>query len=309
MPSAEPPVRVVVFGEALVDLVPGDDARYTAVVGGGPANTAVALARAGIPTSLVTGVPQDALGDRILDHLRASGVETSSIVVSNRPCTLAVVESPHDPEYAIYTVGTAAFDLSAAPRVVGPEVEALHVASLALFVEPSASVAVELVERERRRRLVSVDPNIRPVAIGDRARARSRFERLCASADLVRMSVTDASYLYPNESRAAVTEYLLAVGPDLVLLTDGASGAHAATMTARAHVPSRPVAVVDTIGAGDTFNAAALAFCLRRGWRAGADLARVTQDELEQLLVACVDAAAITCSRAGADPPWLPETS
>lgn len=301
---------VVVLGEALVDLLPAENGSFVPVAGGGPANTAVGLARLGVPVELLCGISGGRLGDLIRDSLTASGVATSGLRESSLPPTLAVVDSPADPRFSLYTSGTAGFDVSAADLPeLGPGVAAVHAASLALFVEPSATAALTLVERSAGRRLVSLDPNIRPGASGEHGAVRARFEQLCASADIVRLSDADCAWLYPDLDGDGAVAHLLDHGPALVVLTLGGNGATAATRSAGARLGPRTAKVVDTVGAGDTVNAAVLAHCLSHGIRSRAELEGLTDDGLAALLGFALAAAAITCSRAGADPPWARELS
>jgi fructokinase len=298
--------RVVVLGEALVDLHPEDDGRFCPRVGGGPLNTAVGLARLGISTGLVSGVPSGAFGETIRGHLAESGVDLAYLQTSPLPSTLALVESPVDPQFAIYTACTAAFDVGLiAP--LNTDVTTIHAASLALFIQPSADAVLDLLEREAGHRLICIDPNIRPSS-GPRADVRRRFERLCGLADIVRLSSADHDWLYPCASREESVQHLLTLGPSLVAITFGSEGALAATRSAQAYQHITVTGeVADTVGAGDAFNAALLAHFLLRSEFDRGDLKALTRADLSAMLSWACEAAAINCTRAGADPAWYSE--
>lgn len=289
-------------------MFPDGQGRLVPVAGGGPANTAVGLARLGVATELIARVGPGKLGALLRDHLEASGVDTTFVVESALPTTMALVDDPVEPHFDIYVQATAAFDIEVGdlPQLAD-DVAVLHAASLALFVGPSAGAAAALLEREAGRRLISVDPNIRPGLTGSQTATRATFESLCPVADVVRLSDADLAFLYPGIAHEAAVGRLLEAGPTLVVLTRGPLGAIAATAQRRITCPARPRDVVDTVGAGDSFNAAMLAWCVRTGRTSRLALDRLKDVDLEEMLEFALCAAAITCSRRGANPPWLAE--
>jgi fructokinase len=187
------------------------------------------------------------------------------------------------------------------PRSFGPDVNALHVGTLGLVFEPIASTIAALVEREHNQRLVMVDPNIRPTVANRAAHYRARLDRIIAQSTIVKASDADIDWLFPGIDRMAAARTLLARGPKLVIVTLGADGAIGMTATAEIRVPAPVVQVVDTIGAGDAFGAALLAWLHDHG-RLSHDLHLVPDDLRAALEFACL-VASITCTRAGANPP------
>jgi fructokinase len=300
---------ILVCGEALVDLAPADasDAdAYRAYLGGGPFNTAVALGRLQVPTAFLGRLSTDAFGRRLRRHLEANGVDTRMIVDAPEPTTLALValSDEGDASYSFYVEGTA--DRGLAPEHLPPtlpdEARAIHLGSLALVLEPGASTLETLVHRERGRRVVSLDPNVRPAVIGDEDGYRDRVERLMPFVDVVRVSRDDLRWLDPAEP-ATIAARWLAAGVALVVVTAGAQGAVAYHGQGEVSAPSAPGPVVDTIGAGDAFNAGILAW-LHDSDRLRHDrLAALRGGDLAQGLRFAVRVAAVTCTRAGADPP------
>jgi len=300
---------ILVCGETVTDLLPepGRNDCYTAVTGGGPANTAVALARLGSRVGMLARLSGDAFGRRAAQRLRDAGVELQLSEESSDPAALALATLAPDGSatYTFYTAGTADFgwqehELPELPA----EVTALHTGSLALLVEPAASVMLELLSRETGRRLLSVDPNVRPQA-GSAEAYLVALRQWLPFVDLVKVSDEDLAYLFPGDDPVDVIQDLVTseYGPALVVVTLGARGAAAAGRFGVVRVSGPPTAVVDTVGAGDAFQAGLLDI-LARG-------ELLTRSALESLSAAdaatalrfanCV--AAMTCARRGAEPP------
>lgn len=296
---------VVVCGEALVDVVEAawDEPRLS--LGGGPFNTARGLARLGVPAAFLGRLSQDAAGRELAAALRADGVslDLASFGPEPTPVALAEPDGEGGTRYRFTVGGTAAANLTPdlVPRELGPAVTALHLGTLGLVLEPMASTLLTLVERERGRRLIMVDPNVRPGLIDDRA-YRERLWRVLELSDVVKASAGDLEWLFPGVEQAAIAEQLLSRGVMLVVITLGPDGAYAANPRAQVQVPAPAVPVVDTIGAGDAFGAALLAWLHDHQALAGA--ASLDADQLRSLLGFACRAAAITCTRAGALPPW-----
>lgn len=309
---------MVVVGEALIDLVPaGPDGLFAAVPGGSPANVAVGLARLGVPTRMLARLAGDAFGRRLAAHLAGNGVDLSLAPAAAEPSSLAIVTVAPDgaAEYDFRVSGTADWQWTPAELAGALDAGALavHAGSLAMTMPPGAAVLESFLAGARETAVVSYDPNCRPALMGDPAAVRPHIERLIGLADVVKASADDVAWLYPGSALAAVAGDWLSRGPTLVVITCGPEGALAVGAAAgRVDRPGRPVAVVDTVGAGDSFSAALLAGLYRRGLLGAAHrdaLRRVPAAELAVLLDEAGTAAALTCTRAGADPPTAAELS
>lgn len=300
---------IVVAGEALIDLI-GENAGLRPYPGGGPYNTAVALGRLEVPVAFLGRLSEDHFGQLLDAKLAESGVDRHYVLHGQSPTPLAVVHatSDGDHEFSFYLAGTAYADVTVAELpTLGPEVVALVVGTLALATDPPAATFEALIEQESRRRLVVIDPNVRPAACGDREGYVRRFESWCERAHVLKLSDDDAAWLYPGLAPEAVVESVLSRGARLVLLTLGADGALARNTTGSVRVPSPEVHVVDTVGAGDAFNAGFLRW-LWLADRLDAEAVGLLDDkELEDALALATAVAALQCSRPGAEPPTLDE--
>jgi fructokinase len=307
---------VAVAGEALVDFVPaGEPGLFRAAPGGSPANVAVGLARLGVPTRMLARIADDLLGHRLRAHLDANGVDLSFVVRAAEPTSLAIVAVGPDGvvEYDFRVEGTADWqwrdhELDGA---LDGQVVALHAGSLALTMVPGADALQRLLARARRAMTVSYDPNCRPLLMGAPAAVLGRIETLVGLADVVKASADDLAWLLGDRPVEQVAEAWLAKGPSLVVITLGPGGLVAASHQAGVlRRPGRAVEVVDTVGAGDTCMAALLAGLHRRGLLGAgrrAALQAVDAATLGELADEAVLAAAITCTRPGADPPTAAE--
>jgi fructokinase len=260
-PLSTPPGLIAVCGEALVDVVGG-----VRRPGGGPFNTARVLGRLGVPVAFVGHLSYDADGRELARALRSDGVSLDLVSTGPEPTTEAVarVGAGGVAEYEFAVQGTSAPQLESPVRLP-PEVEAICVGSLGLVLEPMAAAIVELVERERGRRPIVADPNVRPGLIPD-AEYRLRLMRIARSSTVVKASDADLAWLFEGLGHEAAAERLLGEGVRLVVVTLGAAGAFGAHRALRVAVPAAPVArvVVDTIGAGDAFGGALLAWMHHR---------------------------------------------
>jgi fructokinase len=299
---------IVVCGEALIDMIDNGDGTQRPTPGGGPFNTARALARLGVPTAFLGRLSNDSLGRRLAGLLASDGASVSMATFGPEPTTIAVAEVDGDglAEYQFVIDGTSApnFTFEMLPEALPDEVDAIHVGTLGLALEPMASTLFELVRRESGRRLIMLDPNVRPGQMSD-PEYRSRLESVIPLSTIVKASVADLTWLYAELDYEAAAGRLLGHGVRLVIVTLGSQGAFGATAQVRVRVDAPQVEVVDTIGAGDVFGAAALAR-LYESDRLTPEL-DLDADELRALLDFACRAASVDCTRVGADPPWRSE--
>jgi fructokinase len=275
--------------------------------GGGPYNTARALGRLGAAVGFLGRLSQDHFGSVLTNVLAQSGVSLRYTSRGPEPSALALAHRSADGEadYSFYLSGTTFGYASFA--VPGEDIRAVYLGSLALALEPSASALEALVERERHKRIVVIDPNVRAAAIADGAGYRDRFDRCCRGAHIVKLSASDASWLLPGMGHEEVATRLLDLGAEMVVLTLGADGAIARTHRARSKVRAQPVDVHDTIGAGDAFGAGLLVALEERGALVRGSLAVLADSELEHVLRFASAVAALTCARSGAETPTYAE--
>ncbi|GGX59030.1 carbohydrate kinase [Tateyamaria omphalii] len=301
---------ILCAGEALIDMIPNADGAYVPHVGGAVLNTAVALGRLGEPVGLITGLSSDPFGAMIEDHLTASHVSTDHAVRSDRNTTLAFVHLDQgNATYTFYDDKTATrsiqpVDIAAVPAGT----EAVFFGGISLCNPPVADSLLDLALSQPADRLVMADPNIRPGFISDHDGYRARLTRLIGRADIVKLSDDDITWLVPDGDLNAKAQAVLGMGPKLLLLTEGGDGAtaHLANGT-KVRVAAEKAQVVDTVGAGDTFNAGCLAALRRAGALPPSAIAALDENTLTDMLTLAARAAAITVSRAGANPPWQTE--
>jgi fructokinase len=307
---------ITVAGEVLVDLVDQGGGRYQAYNGGSGANVAVALARLGAPCSMLARISGDQLGRQLTANLAGNGVSLRDVTRAAEPTTLALatLDDAGRAVYSFYANGTADWQWTPAelPGQIRPDVAALHAVSLVLSMPPGASAVEQLLAAEHARGAVtiSIDPNIRPSLAAAHADEVARVERQLRLAHLVKASEEDIGWLYPGAGHAEVARRWQRLGPRVVVITLGERGAFAlAPGGAEVRRPAPATAIVDTVGAGDAFSAGLLDALGQRGLLGGggAGLARVTVDELAEVIGWAVLIAALTCARAGADPPSLAE--
>lgn len=305
----------LVCGEALFDFFSEDDAsglaskiNFKAIAGGSPFNVAVGLRRLGVDAALFAGLSTDYLGRRLQHVLQEEGVRPDYLIDFAAPTTLAMVAvgANGSPHYSFRGEGCA--DRQLKPEhlpSLGPEVRGLHIGSFSLVVQPIADTLLALVQRESGKRLISLDPNVRLNPEPDIELWRSRVATLVALADLIKVSDEDLSLLYPEQDPQRVIEGWLQQRCQLVFLTRGGEGA---TVFSRQHgswsVPACAVKMADTVGAGDTFQAALITWLTEHELDSIEGVGQLSREQIDAMLKFAVQAAALTCSKTGPDLPY-----
>ncbi len=289
-------MSIWVAGEALIDILPAGD-----VVGGGPANTAKALARLGYEVDFIDGISTDAFGVKARKELERDGVSLDLCLVSEKPtCTATVtVDSNGGASYEFLIKGTATFDFDRTwlpdPERLKPSV--LHVGTLATIIEPGASTLFDWALRVGEFAPIVFDPNIRPSVMGERATYAAAVEKWVAISSIVKVSEDDITWLFPEESLDEVARRWITQGVSCVVVTRGAHGLIGYTEHGIEEVDGVKVSVIDTVGAGDTVGAIVVEGIIQHS------VAGLTGHILNGVLHKAAIAAGITCSRAGAQPP------
>ena len=306
---------ILCCGETLIDMMPittgtGQNG-FVPHAGGAVFNTAIGLGRLGVRTGMLTGLSTDMFGRQLADALRASHVDASLVITSDRPTTLAFVRLVNG--HATYHF----YDENSAGRMIVPDdlpmltddISALYFGGISLAREPGATAYQALLDREHHSRAVMIDPNIRPGFIEDEPRYRARLAAMLSRADIVKVSDEDLNWIEPTPlSLREKVKRLLDKGPALVILTRGAGGATGYLSEGPdVAVPVEHVQIVDTVGAGDTFNAGVMAKLSELGALQKKRLRELDPEVTRQALAFGAKIAAATVSRAGANPPWAEE--
>ncbi|WP_454848046.1 carbohydrate kinase family protein [Rhizobium binxianense] len=304
---------ILCCGEALIDMLPRDttlgEKGFAPYAGGAIFNTAIALGRLGVSSAFFTGLSDDMMGDVLRDTLRSSSVDFSYCATLSRPTTIAFVKLVDGhATYAFYDENTAGRMITEADLpALGDDCEALHFGAISLIPEPCGSTYEALMKREHEKRVISLDPNIRPGFIKDKAAHLARIRRMAAMSDIIKFSDEDLVWFGLEGDEEMLARHWLHHGAKLVVVTRGADGAVGYTADHKVTVPSERVAVVDTVGAGDTFDAGILASLKRQNLLTKVQVARLTEEQIGNALTLAAKAAAVTVSRAGANPPWARE--
>ncbi|WP_108482556.1 carbohydrate kinase family protein [Oceaniglobus ichthyenteri] len=303
---------ILCCGEALIDMLPREttagETAFAPYPGGAVFNTAIALGRLGNKVGFFSGLSDDLFGEMLVDSLAASGVDTRPAHRSARSTTLAFVKFVDgNATYAFYDENTAGRSLTAEDLPTLHDESALFFGGISLVVDPCGTAYETLAGRETAKRVIMIDPNIRPSFITEEAAYRARIERMMHAADIVKLSDDDLHWLQGSGDLADLAAGLLAKGPSLVCITEGAKGATGYTANGSVFVPSEKVTVVDTVGAGDTFNAGVLSALDDAGVLNKSAIAALSEDLVRRALTLGVKSAAITVSRAGANPPHRSE--
>ncbi|TCU26554.1 fructokinase [Rhizobium azibense] len=304
---------ILCCGEALIDMLPREttlgEKSFAPYAGGAIFNTAIALGRLGVPTSFFTGIADDMMGDILRETLVASNVDFSLCAISPRPSTLAFVKLVNgQATYAFYDEGTAGRMITTDDLpVLDDDCEALHFGAISLIPSPCGETYETLLDREAAKRVISLDPNIRPGFIKNKEAHMARIKRMAAKTDIVKFSDEDLEWFGLEGSHDDLAAHWLKHGAKLVVITKGAEGASGYTKDRKVVVPSQRVTVVDTVGAGDTFDAGILASLKMDNLLTKAQVASLDETALHNALSLGAKAAAVTVSRAGANPPWAHE--
>ena len=297
-------------GEALIDMLPREtacgEACYMPVAGGAVFNTAIALGRLGAPSGFFSGISTDFFGDLLVNYLKDSNVDARYVVRTDHPETLAFVRLVHGhAQYAFYDEGTSGRLLAQTDiPALDAEVSALQFGAISLIPEPCGGTYEEMMRREHLSRVISFDPNIRTSFIKDKVAHRARMDRMLAMSDIIKLSDEDLAFFDSFGDIEGFAAKLLEGQAKLVVMTRGAEGAVAIGKAGKVEVPGIKVTVVDTVGAGDTVNAGILAWLYKAGKLSKDGLESLTRDDIAGALSLAVRAAAVTVSRAGANPPW-----
>jgi fructokinase len=314
-PFKERTTMYLVCGEALFDFFSEDDAsglaskvNFKAIAGGSPFNVAVGLRRLGVESALFAGLSTDYLGRRLQQVLQDEGVRPDYLVDFAAPTTLSMVAvgANGSPHYSFRGEGCADRQLKSEhlPEL-GPDVRGLHIGSFSLVVQPIADTLLALVQRESGKRLISLDPNVRLNPEPNIELWRSRIATLVELADLIKVSDEDLSLLYPEQDPQRVIEGWLQHRCQLVFLTRGGEGA---TVFSKGHgswsVPACAVKIADTVGAGDTFQAALITWLTEQQLDSVEGVQSLERGQIDGMLKFAVQAAALTCSKTGPDLPY-----
>ena len=303
---------ILCCGEALIDMIPehtnSGRMGYVPHSGGAIYNTSIALGRLGCETALLSGISTDLFGEQLMADMKASGVDSRFVIRSERPSTLAFVQIKQG--HAQYSF----FDENSAGRMLKPDdlpnsvaiVSALYFGGISIACEPGADTFLKFAESYSQNLTMMLDPNIRPSFIQDEDRFRSRLYKMIRLADIVKVSDEDLNWLIKGaHSLEEKAQQLKSYGPKIVILTRGSAGATAWLSGSRSvSVDSIKTDVVDTVGAGDTFNAGVMASLSDAGWLTKMQIKNITSDAIEAAMRFGARVAAATVSRAGANPPW-----
>lgn len=302
---------ILCAGEALIDMLPRETAAgenaFAPHAGGAVFNTAIALGRLGAPVQFFSGISSDLFGNVLKAELAASKVDSSPAAISDRPTTLAFVTLTNGhASYAFYDENTAG-------RMITPEdlpevtADAVFVGGISLAVEPCADAYEALAAKATKTAVVMMDPNVRPSFIKDADHYRARITRMMGHADIVKMSDEDLAWFYPDQDTETAARAVVANGVKLLCITEGSKGVTGYTAAHEVFVAANKAEVVDTVGAGDTFNAGLLASLHAAGALTKDRVADLDEDTIRAALAMGAKVAAITVSRAGANPPWAHE--
>jgi len=316
---------IICCGEALIDMVRatvrGSGDVFSPIPGGSPYNTAIAIGRLGVPVKFLGRLSTDFFGELLFKKLQKCHVGEELIHRSNQNSTLAFVEKDKakGPQYIFYAEGTADSSLqpSDLPQKLPADTKCIVFGSISMTLEPISTAIESFILREGTRKstdqvdgapVISFDPNIRPFIIRDKNVYTGRFEKWVAASTIVKMSLEDIAFIYPKLDPEKALQKVIAMGPRLAICTLGPKGASALLRrndgsVTRVNAPALDLPVVDTIGAGDTFHGAFLAWLEIKEKMSRSALVSLSESELYSALYFANKAASIVCTRAGAEPP------
>lgn len=305
---------ILCCGEALIDMIPTptttDREGFVPHSGGAVFNTAIALGRLGVDAGFFSGISNDLFGAQLISDLEHSHVATRYVARSDRPTTLAFVQLINgQARYAFYDENTAGRLLEPAdlPQF-DTRPKAFYFGGISLVAEPAAQVYAQLCQKVASESVVMIDPNIRQSFIQDEARYRARLDTMFAAADIIKVSDEDLEWISGSADIPRGARALMDSGAQIVLVTQGAQGAVAYQPDHDpVHVASVPTQVVDTVGAGDSYNAGFLASLERANMLSKTALNHVTSTQLSEAMQLAAKVASVTVSRAGANAPWADE--
>jgi fructokinase len=298
-------VSIWVCGEVLIDLIPGAEGVRVPHVGGGPANTAKALARLGHDVQFIDGISSDQYGVMSRKELLDDEVKLDLALKSDKPTCLAIVSLAENggASYEFEIEGTATFDFSLDwlpdPSRYKPNV--LHIGTLVTVIQPGADVLYDWAIRVAEFAPIVFDPNIRPAVMGDRDKYQLAVEKWAAISSVIKVSDDDMAWLYPDQKYQDVAQRWISDGAALVVITRGADGLLGITADGAVEVPGVKIEVADTVGAGDTVGAIIVEAMIEKG------ILNLNDEVLKATLHRAAVAAGITCSRKGAQPPYKHE--
>lgn len=308
---------ILCCGEMLIDMLPETNSKgqktFLPCAGGAVFNTSIALGRLGTPVGLFSGLSSDLFGDLLRKALDQSSVDYQYSVKSSLLTMLAFVSLKNgQAEYSFYDENTAARMISEADLpefnpMQSKQINTLFFGAISLVQEPCASSYEKLAQREYKNRVIMLDPNIRPAFIQSEEAYRQRLNRLFCIADIVKVSDEDLKWIYQTDDIDTGIKSLKNCGASIILLTKGAEGATAITQNSVIDLPSQKAKIVDTVGAGDAFNAGVLASLHEQKLLDKNALKNITNAQLTKAMELGISVAAITVSRTGANPPWRSE--
>ncbi|MCX7845754.1 MAG: carbohydrate kinase [Dictyoglomaceae bacterium] len=305
---------LLICGEALIDFTPTKIDEKTAFIlspGGSPYNVAITLGRLKTDVSFFSKISEDIFGEILVSFLKENNVKMNYLLRGKEPTTLAfvVIGPNNEPNFVFYGDNTAdsSLKLDDLPSFLPSEVDLIHFGSISLIRGSTAFTLEKLMERERGKILISLDPNVRPMLIDDKQNYIKKLEKWIACSNLVKVSKGDLNWLYPDKTIENIVKNWLNLGPELVIVTKGADGAIAFCEKGIVEVPALKVQVVDTVGAGDSFMGGLLYWFWKIKKLNLNTFKKLSLEEIKEGLIFASKVAGITCTRVGANPPFLEE--
>ncbi|MCS7201834.1 MAG: carbohydrate kinase [Dictyoglomus sp.] len=305
---------ILVSGEALIDFTPtkiDDKNAFIISPGGSPYNVAITLGRLKADVSFFGKISEDIFGEILVSFLKENNVDLRYLVRGKEPTTLAfiVIGPNNEPNFVFYGDNTAdsSLKLEDLPSFSPSEIDLIHFGSISLIRGSTAFTLEKLMEREKERILISLDPNVRPMLISNKQEYIKKLEKWISCSDLVKVSKGDLNWLYPENSIEDIAKNWLNLGPTLVIVTKGDKGAIAFSKEESVEVPALEINVVDTVGAGDSFMGGFLYWLWKNKKLQKNRFKDLSLSEIKEGLKFATKVAGITCTRIGANPPFLEE--